>query len=103
MKELEEIGNRLVTQSNGFWRDKEGLVADLWKLKGDDKYIPNSDRGEARGVIKKLERLIYLWRGQWYLLKDNYKARGISEAALNIPTILPDETVVDFWDQACQN
>ena len=103
MRELEEIGSRLVSQCSGFWRDKEGLVADLWKLKGDGKYIPNSDRGEARELVKKLEKLIYLWRGQWYLLKDNYRARSIPEAALNIPTILPDETVVDFWDKACQN
>lgn len=103
MKELEEIGHRLVSQCTGFWGDKEGLVADLWELKGEKKYIPNSDRGEARGAIKKLEKLIYLWRGQWHLLKDNYKARGIHESALNIPTILPDEKLVDFWDKACEN
>ena len=103
MKEFEEIGNRLVNQCSRFWCDKEGLVADLWKLKGDEKYIPNSDRGEARDMIKKLARLIHIWRSQWFLLKDNYKARGMPEAALSIPTILPDETLVDFWDKACQN
>ncbi|MGZ5240814.1 MAG: hypothetical protein ACXWCN_11870, partial [Caldimonas sp.] len=83
--------------------DQQKLFAELHELKGDDKMIPNSDRGDARKLIKKLEDLIYRWRGQWYLLKDNYKAQGLPEAMLMIPTILPDEKVIDYWDQACGN
>ncbi|MGZ5236118.1 MAG: hypothetical protein ACXWCV_07405 [Caldimonas sp.] len=103
MKQLAEDGKRLAKQCSAFYVDQQKLFADLHELKGDDKMIPTGDRGDARKLIKKLEDLIYRWRGQWYLLKDNYKAQGLPEAMLMIPTILPDEKVVDFWDQACGN
>ena len=79
------------------------LSGELYDLKGDDRMIPNSDRGDARKLIKKLENLIYRWRGQWYLLKENYQAQGLPESMLSLPTIQPDEKVVDFWDAACGN
>ena len=103
MKQLVEDGKRLAKQCSAFYSDHMKLSVELYDLKGDDKMIPNSDRGDARKLIKKLEDLIYRWRGQWYLLKDNYKAQGLPEAMLMIPTILPNEKVVDFWDKACGN
>lgn len=31
------------------------------------------------------------------------RAQGLPEAMLLIPTVLPDEKVVEFWDPACAN
>ena len=103
MKQLAADGDRLVKQCSAFYVDQQKLFGELYELKGDYKVILTSDLGDAKKLIKKLENLIYRWRGQWYLLKDNYKAQGLPEAMLMIPTILPDEKVVDFWDAACGN
>ncbi len=102
-KQLAADGLRLSKQCGAFYVDQGKLLSELSDLKGDDKMIPNSDRGDARRLIKKLEDLIYRWRGQWYLLKDNYKAQGLPEQMLKLPGIEPDETVVDYWDKACGN
>ena len=103
MKQLAADGERLVKQCGAFFVDQGKLFAELQDLKGNDRLIPNSDRGDARKLIKKLEDLIYRWRGQWYLLKDNYKAQGVPESVAMLPGIVPDEKVVDFWDRACEN
>ncbi len=103
MKQLAEDGKRLAKQCSAFYSDQMKLMGELYDLKGDDKMIPNNDRGHARRLIKKLEDLIYRWRGEWYLLKENYAAQGLPEAMLMIPTILPNEKVVDVWDEACGN
>ena len=103
LKQLAEDGKRIAKQCNAFYSDQMKLFRELYDLKGDEPMIPTSDRGDARRLIKKLEDLIYRWRGQWYLLKDNYKAQGLPEAMLMIPTIAPDEKVVDVWDKICGN
>jgi len=102
-KQLAEDGVRLLRQCSNFYVDQSKLLAELYDLKGGDKMIPNSDRGDARKLIKKLEDLIYRWRGEWYLLKENYQAQGLPEGMLMMPTVLPDEKVVDYWDTACGN
>lgn len=102
-KQLAADGERLANQCRAFSIDQARLVSELFDLKGDDKRFLARDRGDARKLIKKLEDLIYRWRGQWYLLKDNYKAQGLPEQMLTLPGVLPDEKVVDYWDAACGN
>jgi hypothetical protein len=99
--QLAADGGRLLKQCYAFYADQAGLVAELHELKGDYKRFRSADKGDARKLIRKLRDLVYRWRSQWYLLKENYQARGLAEGGLMIHGILPDETIVNFWEEAC--